>query len=83
MVYRTLRPKVDFKTLLRKLHKLGFSYSASILVLSYLSDREQFVQIDHKQSDRETVIFGVPRGSVLGPILLNLYIADLQDNIGR
>lgn len=49
---------VDFKTLLCKLRKLGFSYSASTLMLSYLSDRKQFVQIDDKQSDRETVIFG-------------------------
>lgn len=72
---------VDFKTLLCKLRKLGFSYSASTLMLSYLSDRKQFVQIDDKQSDRETVIFGVPQGSVLGPILFNLYTADLQDNI--
>ena len=72
---------VDFKTLLCKLRKLGFSYSASMLMLSYLSDRKQFVQIDDKQSDRETVIFGVPQGSVLGPILFNLYTTDLQDNI--
>ena len=71
----------DFKTLLCKLRKLGFSYSASTLMLSYLRDRKQFVQIDDKQSNRENVIFGVPQGSALEPILFNLYTSDLQDNV--
>lgn len=57
---------VDFKTPLSKLRKLGFSYSASTLMVSYLSNRKQFVQIDDKLSDIETVIFGVPQRSVLG-----------------
>ena len=72
---------VDFKTLLCKLRRLGFSYSASTLMLSYLSDRKQFVQINDEKSDEVPVIFGVPQGSVLGPILFNLYTADLQEHI--
>ena len=72
---------VDYKTLITKLRKIGFSNKASLLMLSYLSDRKQFVQIDDKQSEQGTVQFGVPQGSILGPILFNLYTVDLQDNV--
>ena len=72
---------VDYKTLLCKLRRLGFSYEACILMLSYLSERKQFVQIDEKKSEEESVVFGVPQGSVLGPILFNLYTTDLQEHI--
>ena len=46
-----------------------------------ISDRKQFVQINNEKSDEVPVIFGVPQGSVLGPILFNLYTADLQEHI--
>ena len=72
---------VDYKTLLVKLRKIGFSNSATMLMLSYLSNRRQFVQIDDKKSDYGTVSFGVPQGSILGPILFDLYTVDLQDNV--
>ena len=72
---------VDFKTLLIKLRRIGFSNRATMLMLSYLSDRRQFVQIDDTKSSYGTVLFGVPQGSILGPILFNLYTVDLQDNV--
>ena len=72
---------VDYKTLLTKLRKIGFSNKAALLMLSYLSDRRQFVQIDDKKSDYGKVLFGVPQGSILGPILFNLYTVDLQENV--
>ena len=45
------------------------------------SDRRQFVQIDDKISSIETVLFGVPQGLILGPLICNLFVSDLQTHI--
>ena len=72
---------VDFSTILMKLNKLGFSKSTLHWFLSYLSGRKQFVQVDNNQSTLLDVLFGVPQGSVLGPVLFNLYTLDLQNHV--
>ena len=46
--------------------------------MNYLTSRKQFAQINDKQSDLESVRFGVPQGSILGPVLFNLYVNDLH-----
>ena len=70
---------VDYKTLLHKLHSLQLSYSSLHLMSSYLIERKQFVQNDDKRSPLAKVYYGVPQGSIFGPILFNFYIHDLSE----
>ena len=41
---------------------------------SYLSDRQQKVKIGNNYSDEKSILFGVPQGSVLGPLLFTMYM---------
>ena len=72
---------IDYKTLIHKMHALHFSNCFLKWLLSYLDDRYQFVQVDDKASELKLTTFGVPQGSILGPVLFNLYVTDLQDKI--
>lgn len=46
---------VDFETLINKLHNLNFSKTALHWLVSYLSDRQQYVQVNDKSSCKETI----------------------------
>ena len=72
---------VDPEVLINKLSKMNFSKSFLHWLISYLSDREQFVQINDKISSKAIIRFGVPQGSLLGPVLFNLYVADMHQNV--
>ena len=63
--------------LLAKLHAFGFEYSAIKLIHSYLNGRFQRVRINSTYSSWAEIIFGVPQGSILGPLIFNIYLCDL------
>ncbi len=75
---------IDYNIILNRLeNSVGISGSALAWFKLYLSDRHQFVAVNEEVSYRSQVQYGVPQGSVLGPLLFMLYTLPLRNYIRK
>ena len=60
-----------------KLEAYGFHIDALKLIHNYLSNRKQRVKVNDTYSLWKDIFYGVPQGSILGPLLFNIHLCEL------
>ena len=77
---------VSVSILVRRLESIGIRGTPLAIFKNYLTERKQSVKIENIKSNKESIGYGVPQGSVLGPTLFLVYLnqlCDLQSSKGQ
>ena len=67
--------KIPHRRLISKLYSYGLNENIILWIEAFLADRKQRVIINGVTSHWSDVLSGVPKGSILGPILFIIYIS--------
>ena len=68
---------LDHELLIATLNAYGFILPVLELVHNYLSNRKQRTKVNRTYSSWFEIVFGVSQDSILGPLLFNIFLADL------
>ena len=68
---------LNHELLIAKLEAYGFDNPSLSYIYSYLSDRKQRTKVNNSFSSWSKIKTGVPQGSILGPLLFNIYLNDI------
>ena len=63
--------------LIVKLAVYGFEYDSLVFIQSYLSETQKRTKVSNAYSTYSDILYGVPQGFILGPLLFNIYISDM------
>lgn len=69
---------IDTNILIKKLQYYGINGPYNELLESYLSDRTCQTKVKDAMSEPKIINFGVPQGSIIGPLLFTMYINDIK-----
>ena len=77
---------INHELLIAKLEAYGFDHASLAFIFSYLLDRKQRTKVNNSFSIWSDIKSGIPQGSILGPLLFNIYLNDIfffinEDNL--
>ena len=68
---------INHELLIAKLNAYGFDSPSLKFISGYLNFRKQKTKVGSTFSDYLNILFGVPQGSIAGPLFLNVYTCDM------